>query len=351
MFSSTRLIILFTVCVIVIIYYSLLQYLAIMDKSSIRLLSTDLSSTPAHKPNIFVLMVDTRSPDNHTKSHTITASIANYYCALHHCEFIYYVIKCSMAKQMLCFGYRNISVPVQWMKVKGILHMLHTKMNYGDLALYVDTDFVFNHNTSLSDFISKDININDQTFDQLALCWDYASYWSRISRKTYKYPINSGIILFYKTISVELIMQKWWQSVQIPSTLDKVPKVHPKTGEKTFVNHAFDWPYEQDRLSYLVSTGLFKDDVVLFKETYVDKLSIGWHLAMIKGPKILFVVNASKMTFIPQCKSAKLFVSAHANEIQLNHCDKSVTDSYLMQSIDKWKDSIQVTYIEVYQHV
>ena len=237
-------------------------------------------SAPGH---VFVFTVDTRPPTNITNYWTQAAALGAYYCEKNECDFLYYTAKCDgNNRQRPCRGYKDIEVPSPWIKIKGILAMLD-RMPYGDLAMYMDSDWRLNPNVSIEHFIEHDLHsLPDDVYGSkgvfslsdkvLAVCWENfnvhtSSPWERTANGSYKYPINSGLILFYKTSLVELFMQKWWESVQVPSALDL------RGGH----NMAFQWPWEQDRISWMLSTGLFLDDVIYFKDSIQEHPSIGKH--------------------------------------------------------------------------
>ena len=244
-----------------------------------------------------VFMVDTRAPDKSSDYWTQGAALGAQYCKRHDCTFKYLIAtKCD---ETACVGHKNMPVPMPWIKVKGILHELDA-MEYGELALYIDSDFVMNSSTSIQQLIESELEdfpvwnwhrkkmtislgqdgrgVFGQNGKAIALCVDMGSHWTGYHEDTYIIPINTGIILFIKTKEVESLLNEWWKSMQIPSSLDRRwPELHNKTR-----NHAMAWPWEQDRLSHIVNTGLFADNILIFNGTW-GLSNIGYHGTYDKG--------------------------------------------------------------------
>ena len=311
-------------------------------------LDSDLSSfsTETSLNQIFIFMVDTRPPTNISEYHTIVASLSNYYCFKHNCQFIYYHAKCDNAH---CYGYENISVPAAWMKIKGILQILDTKMKDGDLAMYIDTDVLLNHSTNLQDFIANDLNnslIDGQP--KIALCWDSGSYWTYYSENIYKYPINTGTILFYKTQTVVVLMNKWWESIVYPSKMDLNPElINDDDNDTKWTNHALNWPFEQDRLSHIVETQLFVNDIVLFKEERMIHPSISNHLTTLESSawkQNNFIRNYAKLIFIDKC-AINTSIDWENRKVILNDCDTNVDGIAIIRLLDMWAKRINVIQI------
>ena len=207
-------------------------------------------------------IVDNRVPNNVTKYWTQPAALGARYCEKHHCTFKYILPKCQRVEikkdnkgKATCPGYKNISAPPAWMKVKGILHVLN-ELEYGEVALYIDSDVALKPETSVQQFIDRDLldyphfgqngkGVFGQNGKAIALQHDWRSWWTGYHKKTYIVPINTGMILFMKTRLSEVVLQEWWKSIQLNSSLDRRwPELKNETK-----NHAMSWPWEQDRMS------------------------------------------------------------------------------------------------------
>lgn len=304
----------------------------------------------------YVFMVDTRAPTNHTQTHTMAAAIANHYSARYHYHFLYFIANCphhdtfyddDPHEPLPCKGHRGINVPTPWMKVKGILEML-SMMDDDDRALYIDTDVLMNHSHSIDDFIQNDL-INGSTLRGIAVCWDYASFWTSYALNVYRFPINSGIILFRKTKSVQVLMDKWWESVAVPSKMDRNPMdIVDERNESRWNNHALQWPFEQDRLSWIVDTQLFHEDIVLFKEDRRVHPSMSNHLTTLEdepGHYHQFIVNYTKLVFIRQCENG--YIEWYHRRVVLDGCDANFSESFLRDQIDHWSSASRLTTIHI----
>ena len=294
-----------------------------------------------------VFMVDTRAPDKSTDYWTQGAAVGAQYCKRYDCTFKYLIAtKCG---ETACVGHKNMPVPMPWMKVKGILHELDS-MEYGELALYIDSDFVMNSSTSIQYLIESELEdfpvwnwhrkkmtisfgqdgrgVFGQNGKAIALCVDMGSHWTGYHEDTYIIPINTGIILFIKTKEVESLLNEWWKSMQIPSSLDRRwPELHNKTR-----NHAMAWPWEQDRLSHIVNTGLFADNILIFNGTW-GLSNIGYHGTYDKG----YYSRMMRKFIISQCqlegKCLDDSVEAYGKENNMS--------SEFYSSVDLWASKVE----------
>ena len=247
------------------------------------------------------------------------------------------------------------------MKVKGILHILFSMMRDGDIALYIDTDVLMNHSHSINDFITNDLNGTFKSIDSfrgIAVCWDYASFWTSYARNIYSFPINTGTLLFRKSKTVEVLMQKWWESAGIPSKMDKDKSSMNLVDERNEngnnesqwnhhqkpLNHALQWPFEQDRLSWIVDTKLFEDDIVLFQEDQKEHPSISNHLTTLEeDPTYEFMINYTKMVFDEECGEGH--IDWYHRRVVLDGCDEgfsALSDGLLNEVLDHWLSTIRI---------
>jgi len=211
-------------------------------------------SASRDEPNIILIQSDTRPLEKSTLEY-YNAVLLSYYAYLHGYTFIRFDPAgfCDEKKKKECKGHEGTEVHPIWTKVAA-MQMAMKYAREGDLIFFIDSDATMDVTAlhlpahlaapSIGDWINKP----DKSI--LVPC-DCYSFWTQVAHNVYGLPVNTGLLGLKARPRTLHILDVWWKSMEIVTPLQE------------WWNHDFrkQWPYEQERLTWMINTGDYVDDI------------------------------------------------------------------------------------------